>query len=90
MLKPNSKLVYDYVKAHDGENFTASDIANATGLSTKQVNGSITSAFQKKGLMERVPAEIENEDGTHKSVKFIRLTDQGREFDPEAEDAKAE
>lgn len=90
MLKPNSKLVYDYVKAHDGENFTASDIANATGLSTKQVNGSVTSAFQKKGLMERVPAEIENEDGTHKSVKFIRLTDQGREFDPEAEDAKAE
>ena len=90
MLKPNSKLVYDYVKAHDGENFTASDIANATGLSTKQVNGSVTSAFQKKGLMERVPAEIENEDGTHKSVKFIRLTDQGREFDPEVEDAKAE
>lgn len=90
MLKPNSKLVYDYVKAHDGENFTASDIANATGLSTKQVNGSVTSAFQKKGLMERVPAEIENEDGTHKSVKFIRLTNQGREFDPEAEDAKAE
>ncbi len=90
MLKPNSKLVYDYVKAHDGENFTASDIANATGLSTKQVNGSVTSAFQKKGLMERIPAEIENEDGTHKSVKFIRLTDQGREFDPEAEDAKAE
>ena len=33
--------------------------------------------------MERVPAEIELEDGTHKAVKFIRLTDAGRAFDPD-------
>ena len=49
------------------------------------VNGIVTSAFQKKSLMERVPAEIELEDGTHKAVKFIRLTDAGRAFDPDAE-----
>lgn len=83
-LKPNSKLVFDYVKAHDGENFVAADIAEATGLEVKQVNGIVTSAFQRKGLMERVPAEIELEDGSHKAVKFIRLTDEGRAFDPNA------
>ena len=39
--------------------------------------------------MARVPAEIELEDGSHKAVKFIVLTDEGRNFDPEAkEDAE--
>ena len=85
-LKPNSKLVFDYVKAHDGENFVAADIAEATGLEVKQVNGIVTSAFQRKGLMERVPAEVELADGSHKAVKFIRLTDEGREFDPNSEE----
>ena len=84
-LKPNSLTVYNYVLEHDGENFTASDIAEATGLEVKQVNGIVTSAFQKKGLMERVPAEIKLEDGTHKGVKFIRLTEAGKNLDPMAD-----
>ena len=32
MLKENSRIVYDFVKAHDGEDFTAQDIADATGI----------------------------------------------------------
>jgi len=90
MLKPNSKLVYDYVKANDGKDITAADIAEGTGLEVKSVNGIVTSAFQKKGLMERIPAEIELTDGSHKSVKFIKLTAAGKAFDPNAEDEKAE
>lgn len=85
MLKENSKIVYNYVKAHNGEDMTAADIAEATGLEVKSVNGIVTSAFQRKGLMERVEAEIEIEDGKHKTVKFIRLTDAGLSFDPDAE-----
>ena len=88
MLKENSRIVFDYVKAHDGENFTAQDIADATGLGVKSVNGIVTSAFQRKGLMERIPAEVELPDGTHKTVKFIRLTDAGLAFDPDATDAE--
>jgi hypothetical protein len=84
-LKQNSRIVYDYVKAHDGEDFTAADIAAATDLDVKVVNGCVTSAFQKKGLMERVPGEITLEDGTHKAVKYIHLTDEGRSFNPDAE-----
>lgn len=89
-LKPNSRLVYDYVKEHNSENMTAADIAAATGLEVRSVNGIVTSAFQKKGLMERTPAEIELEDGSHKAVKFIKLTEAGLSFDPDAEEAKAE
>ena len=89
MLKENSKLVFNFVKAHEGENITAADIAEGTGLEIRSVNGIVTSAFQRKGLMARVPAEIELEDGSHKAVKFIVLTDEGRNFDPEAkEDAE--
>lgn len=87
-LGTNSRKVFDYVKSMDGQNITAADIAEGTGLGVKTVNGSVTSAFQKKGLMERVPAEIELEDGTHKPVKFIRLTDAGKKFDPDAEPEK--
>ena len=88
MLKPNSKLVYDYVKENGGSNITAADIAEGTGLEVRQVNGIVTSAFQRKGLMERVPAEVELSDGSHKAVKFIRLTEAGKEFDPNATDAE--
>ena len=66
----------------DGDDFTAADIAEALGLEVKQVNGIVTSAFQKKGLMIREEAEVELADGTHKKVKFIRLTDAGKDFDP--------
>lgn len=90
MLKPNSKLVYNFVKENNGKNLTAADIAEGTGLETKQVNGIVTSAFQKKGLMERIPAEIELADGSHKAVKLIKLTEAGMAFDPDAEDEKAE
>jgi CO/xanthine dehydrogenase Mo-binding subunit len=39
--------------------------------------------------MERVESEIEVEDGKHKVVKFIKLTDAGKVFDPNAvEDAE--
>lgn len=89
-LKENSRKVFDYVLTHDGENMTAADIAEGTGLEVRSVNGIVTSAFQRKGLMERKPAEIELEDGSHKAVKFISLTDAGREFDPDAPEEKAE
>jgi hypothetical protein len=39
--------------------------------------------------MERIPAEIELDDGSHKAVKFIRLTEAGKSFDPDAEDVPA-
>ena len=87
MLKPNSRMIFDYVRANKDENISAADIAEATGLGVKSVNGSIT-AFTKKELMVRVPAEVQLEDGSHKQVKFIKMTDAGLAFDPDAEETK--
>ena len=89
-LKENARKVFDYVKSLNGDNVTAADIAEAVGLEVRQVNGIITSAFQRKELMERVPAEITNPDGTHTPVKLIRLTEKGKAFDPDAVEEKAQ
>ena len=45
MLKPNSKLVYDYVKANGANDITANDIAEGTGLPAKH---EIQSAHQSE------------------------------------------
>ena len=87
MLKESTVKIFNYVKEHEGENITARDIAEALDLSSNSANGSINS-FVRKELMERVSAEVELEDGTHKSINFIKLTDAGKEFDPEAENTK--
>ena len=85
-ISEKSRTVLDFVKSIDGQaNATAKDIAAETGLTPQSVNGCVT-AFQKKGIMARVEAEIENEDGTHDKVKYIVLTDEGRAFDPDAQE----
>ena len=84
-MKENSKNVLNYLKGVNGENVTAADVAEALGLEKRQVDGIFTSALQRKGLGVRVPAEIELDDGSHKAVKFLKLTDEGMAFDPDAE-----
>ena len=87
-MKENSKKVLNYLKGINGANVTAADVAEATGLEKRSVDGIFTSALQRKGYGIRVPAEIELEDGTHKAVKFLRLTPAGMSFDPDSEDAE--
>lgn len=82
-MKESTKVIFNYVKEHDGEDFTAADIADAVGAEVRSVNGSLT-GMQKKGWIAREEAEIELEDGTHKKVKFIRLTAAGKTADPDA------
>ena len=87
-MKENSKKVLNYLKSINGANVTAADVAEATGLEKRSVDGIFTSALQREGYGVRVPAEIELEDGTHKAVKFLQLTPAGMSFDPDAEDAE--
>lgn len=77
--------VIEYLKAHNGENLTAQDVADALNVDVKVVNGTFTSGIQKKGLGQRIEAEIELDDGSHKKVKFLTLTADGLAFTPEAE-----
>ena len=55
--------------------------------SAQVVNGAFTSGIQKKGLGQRIEAEIELDDGSHKKVKFLTLTADGLAFT--AEDSEA-
>lgn len=82
-MKEKTRKIFDYLKDHDGEDITAADVAEALDLEVRSVNGSFTS-FQKKGWGIREEAEIELDDKTHKKVKFLRLTDEGRAVDPDA------
>ena len=83
-MKENSKNVLNYLKGIGDANVTSADVVEALGLEKRQVDGIFTSAIQRKGLGIRVPAEIELDDGTHKSVKFLQLTPAGMDFDPDA------
>jgi DNA-binding MarR family transcriptional regulator len=88
-VSEKSLVVLDYLKKVNGENVTAADIAEALGLEKKSVDGIVTSGLiRNKGYAERIPAEIELDDGSHKQVKFIRATEAGLAYDHEA--AKAE
>lgn len=89
-MKENTKKVIKYLQGLDAtDNVTAADVADALGLEKRSVDGIFTSAIQRKSFGERVEAEIELEDGTHKKVKFLKLTEAGRaldvDADPEAE-----
>lgn len=87
MLKEKSKAVFNYVVAHSDEDITAEDIAAAVGETARSVNGSLT-GLQRRDLISRVPAEVENEDGSHKAIKLIKITEKGKTFDPDAPDEK--
>ena len=80
--------VLNYLKSIGDANVTAADIADALGMEKKSVDGIVTSGLQRKGLSERVPAQIEvtDEEGNtkYKDVKFIRLTDAGQAYDHDA------
>lgn len=86
-MSENAKKVLTYMKGINGADVTVHDVAEATGLAVNSITGTFNS-FVKKDLGERVTAEIELDDGTHKAVKFLKLTAKGQAFDPDAEVAE--
>ena len=85
-MKENTKKVIKYLLGlGTSDNVTAQDVADALGLEKRSVDGIFTSAIQRKALGLREEAEIELEDGTHKKVKFLKLTDAGYAVDVDAD-----
>ena len=87
-MSTNSKMVFEFLKENNGVDLTAADVAEALSLEKRQIDGIFTSAIQRKGYGIRVPGEIELEDGTHKAVKWLHLTDEGMALDLDAVDAE--
>lgn len=86
MMKENSVKVLNYLKGINGADVTSGDVAEALGLEKRQVDGIFTSAFQRKGYGERIPAEREEADGSHSKIKILHLTETGMALDPDAEE----
>jgi hypothetical protein len=83
-MKEATKRVITYLQEHNGEDLTSADVAEALGMEKRSVDGIFTSAIQRKGFGTRTPAEVELEDGTHKGVKLLSLTDEGMAIDVNA------
>lgn len=82
-MTDNTKKVFDYLKKN--KNVTAADVAEATGLTKRQVDGIFTSAISKKFLGSRVPAQVKNKDGAYDNVNYLVLNDAGLAINLDAE-----
>lgn len=83
-MKPNTLAVLNYLKENHGKDLTAAEVAETLGLEKRQVDGIFTSAIQRKQLGFREEAEITLADNSHQKVKYLRLTEAGLTFDPDA------
>lgn len=82
VLSEKAQAILTHLQANVGTDETFVEVAEATGLEARSVNGTVT-GLAKRGLVERV--EVENFD-----KKVIRLTDAGRTFDPMTEKVEAD
>lgn len=88
-MTDGSKKVFNFLKENYGEKLTNADIATALGVTGPVVVGSVN-GLVKKGYAQReevvIPAT--EEGGKDTKVKYISLTEEGMNFDPDAEEAK--
>ena len=82
-LSDNAKKIMKGLQALNGEDITVHDLSEQIGLPVNSITGTFNS-FVKKGLGERAIAEIEDEEGKVKQVKFLRLTEAGANLDVDA------
>lgn len=78
LFSENAQKVITHLQNTAGTDQTAQDIADATGLPIKTVQGVVTSALKRRGLADRKEVE-----GFEKKV--IYLTAAGLEVDPTME-----
>ena len=76
-LSENAQALVRYLQSDPNGNHTADDLAEALGLTARQINGTAT-GLQKKGITERVVID-------NKKKKVIRLTPEGLSIDPAME-----
>lgn len=82
-LSENAKVILKGLQELQGEDITVHDLSERIGLPVNSITGTFNS-FVKKGLGERVIAEVQMEDESHKQVKFLRLTEAGANLDADA------
>lgn len=84
VFSDNAQIVLNFLKSNPTVDMTAAEIAEAVGLTSRTVNGVVTSLSRRKpALAYREAVELEG-----KTVKYVRLTDEGMAVDPLAEKAE--
>ena len=81
-LTAKSLETLNFIKNYNGD-LTLNTIAAELEVEPKSINGTLVS-LQRKGLIERVEAGVENVDGKAKIVKHIVLTEKGKAYDHDA------
>lgn len=84
-MKDSTRTVFEYLKKMKDKNVTAAEVAVATGLTKKQVDGIFTAAIQRKGFGSRIPAQVKDDDDKYVDVKYLTLSDVGYMVDLDAE-----
>lgn len=88
LMKENARRIWDYLLEHEDDSITSLDIAIALDLKRKCVEGTLTRQFQYYGLIERIPAVLMQEDGSAKNIKLIKLTPEGKLFNPDTDEVE--
>lgn len=86
-MTPNARRILDYMKQNFGTEMTKQEIAAALGVSVSAVVGTTNSLIKKGFATERQETTLD-EKNKEKVIKYVVLTDEGNEFDPDAEAAK--
>lgn len=87
ILSEKGQAVLAYVQEHAGDAPTAASIAEALGMEKKSVNGTLTALSRD---LKNHPPLVKREEVEGQKDKIIVLTDEGKNFDVEAEVPEAE
>jgi len=83
-MTPNARRILDYMKQNFGTEMTKQEIAAALGVSVSAVVGTTNSLIKKGFATERQETTLD-EKNKEKVIKYVVLTEEGNEFDPDAE-----
>jgi len=86
-MTENSKKVLEYLQDNSGDSFTKQEIAANLSIPIQAVVGS-TTGHKKKGLISEEEKTETNENGKELVKKYVTITEEGMNFDPEATEKK--
>lgn len=84
-MNENARMILDYLKRVYPTQMTAQEIVAALNchITVAHVTGTVN-GLVKKSLAKRVEVEVESEGKKPSVVKYITLTDEGLNYDPDA------
>lgn len=88
-MTQNSKMVFNFLKEHNGVKVTAQEVAKELGITINAVTGSVN-GLVKKNYAVREEVSSQTAEGKPVITKYISLTDAGMAFDPDAEEKTEE